>query len=134
MLEGVVGAHPAVIARSPPAIGEPVLGQRRLPVLPEEVVVQAGRDVVPRQHLVAGAVPGDVPVGVETLGVHRVEPAVEREVLAPLLERAARTPDPLDDPSDAPVAAARDALGERRRGVVPLHLRLRALASRRAAA
>ena len=74
-----------------------------------------------------GAVPGHVPVGVEALGVHRVDPAVEREVLAPLLERAARAPHALDDPADPAVAAARDALGERRRRVVPLHLRARAL-------
>ena len=51
-------------------------------------------------------------------------PAVEREVLAPLLERAARPPDRLDDPADPAVAAAHDALGERRLRVVPLHLRL----------
>ena len=123
VLEGVVGAHPAVVARSPPAIGEPVLGEGRLPVVPEEIGVQAGRDVRPGQHLVAGAVPGHEPVGVEALGVHGVEPAVEGEALAPLLERAARAPDPLDDPADPPVATRRDALGEGGLRVVPLHLR-----------
>ena len=77
VLDRVVGAHPAVVARGPPAIGEPVLGQRGLPVLPEEVLVQPRRDVVPRQDLVLGAVAGDVPVRVETLGRHRVHPAVD---------------------------------------------------------
>ena len=81
------------------------------------------------QDLVLGAVPGDVPVGVEALGGHGVEPAVELEALAPLLERATGAPHPLDDPPDATVAAARDALGERRRGVVPPQLRARALRS-----
>ena len=104
VLERVVGAHPAVVAGGPPAVGEPVRGQRRLPVVPEEVAVQAGGDVVPREDLVVGAVPGDVPVGVEALGRHRVEPAVELEALAPLLERAAGAPDALDDAPDPAVA------------------------------
>ena len=90
VLERVVGAHPAVVAGGPPAVGEAVRGQGRLPVVPEEVAVQTGGDVVPREDLVLGAVPGDVPVGVEALGRHGVEPAVEHEALAPLLERAAR--------------------------------------------
>ena len=125
MLERVVGAHPTVVAGGPATVGEPVRGQGRLPVVPEEVAVQTGGDVVPREDLVVGAVPGDVPVGVEALGGHRVEPAVEHEALAPLLERAARAPDPLDDPADATVATRRDALGVRRRGIVPAHLRAR---------
>ena len=84
--------------------------------------MQSGRDVVPREHLVGGAVAGDVPVGIEALGRHGVEPAVELEVLAPLLERAARPPDPLDHRADPAVAPAHDALGERRLGVVPAQL------------
>ena len=80
VLEGVVGAHPAVVAGSPPAIGEAVLGQGRLPVVPEEVVVQTGGDVVPGQHLVAGAVAGHVPVGIEALGAawRRVQRSSEK--------------------------------------------------------
>ena len=122
VFEGVVGTHPAVVAGSPPTIGEPMRGQGRLPVLPQEVLVETGRDVVPRQDLVLGAVAGHVPVGVETLGVHRIDPAVELEPLAPLLERPARSPDAFDDPADPAVTAARDPLGERCRRVVPLHL------------
>ena len=34
VLERVARAHPAVVARRPPTIGEPVLGERRLPVVP----------------------------------------------------------------------------------------------------
>src|SRR6266540_2810238 len=89
VLERVIGAHPAVVARRPPAIGETVLVQRGLPVLPEEIAVQSGRDVVPRQDLVRRAMARDIPVGIEPLGRHRVEPPIQIEALAPLLERAA---------------------------------------------
>src|SRR5262245_51594925 len=92
VLQRVPRAHPAVVARRPPTIGEPVLGQRGLPVAPEEVAVQAGGDVIPREHFVLGAVARHVPVGVEALDGHGLQPTVEPEVLAPLLERAARTP------------------------------------------
>ena len=46
------------------------------------------------------AVPVHVPVDREALGRHRRLPALEAEVLAPFLERAALAPDPLDDPAD----------------------------------
>src|SRR5256886_14429807 len=81
-----------------------------------------GRDVVPGQYLIGGAVPCHVPVGVEALGCHRVEPAAEVEALAPLLERPAVPPDAFDDTTDAPVAPARNPLDERRRRVVPAEL------------
>src|SRR5262245_61627442 len=122
VLERVVGADAAVVTRRPATVRKAVLVQRGLPVLPEEVPVQPGRDVIPRQHLVGGAMPGHVPVGVEALGGHGVEPPAEVEPLAPLLERAALPPDTLDDASDAPVAAAGDPLRERRRRVVPPQL------------
>ena len=116
VLEGVVGAHPAVVAGRPPAIGEPVLGEGGLPVVPQEVVVQPGGDVVPRQHLVAGAVPGHVPVGIEALGVPsrrssgRASKCSLHSWKVPPARHTA-----LDDPADPAVAAAGDALGERRR-------------------
>src|SRR5204862_1484609 len=81
----------------------------------------------PGKHLITGAVAGDVPVGIEAFGLHRVEPDVEREPLAPLLEGTAGAPDPLDDAPDATVAPRRDALGKRRRRIVPLQLRPSAL-------
>src|SRR5918995_467008 len=56
VLERVVGAHAAVVTRRPAAVGKAVLVQRGLPVLPEEVSVQPGRDVVPGEDLVGGAV------------------------------------------------------------------------------
>src|SRR5262249_22815002 len=68
------------------------------------------------------------PIGVEPFGRHGVEPPVEVEVLAPLLERATGAPDALDRATDATVTARRDAFGERRARVVPLHLRARSLA------
>src|SRR5437763_12530983 len=45
MLERVVGAHTTVVTRCPPAVGQSVFGERRLPVEPEEVPVQSRRDV-----------------------------------------------------------------------------------------
>src|SRR5947209_10395757 len=122
VLERVIGAHAAVVTRCPPAVRKAVLVQRGLPVLPEEIAMQPGRDVIPGQDLIGGAVPCHVPVGVEALGCHRVEPAAEVEALAPLLERPAVPPDAFDDATDAPVAPARDPLDERRRRVVPAEL------------
>ena len=90
VLERVVGAYPAVVARRPPAIGEPVLGQRRLPVVPEEVVVQTRRAMW-SQGRISSAWRCRVTYqsGSRPSAAHRVDPAVEREVLAPLLERPA---------------------------------------------
>src|SRR5271169_1740440 len=51
VLEGVVGAYPAVVAGCPAAVGEPVRRQGLLPVVPEEVLVEAGRHVAPREAL-----------------------------------------------------------------------------------
>src|SRR5439155_8144113 len=62
VLERVVGAHAAVVTRCPPAVRKAVLVQGGLPVLPEEVAMQPGRDVVPGQDLIGGAVPCHVPV------------------------------------------------------------------------
>src|SRR5919204_3125772 len=87
--------------------------------------MQTGGDVVPRQDLVLGSVPRDVPVGVEPFGGHGVEPSTKVESLAPFLERTAVTPDALDHPPDAPVAAAGDAFDERRRRGVPAQLHTR---------
>ena len=73
------------------------LGEGVPPVLPEEVLVQAGREVVPRQHLVLGAVAVHVPVDREPAAAMASVPEVEPEALAPLLEGAAGPPDVLDD-------------------------------------
>src|SRR6266542_1748698 len=122
VLERVVGAHTAVVTGRPAAVGKTVLVQRGLPVLPEEIAMQPGRDVVPGKDLVGGAMPRHIPVGIETLGRHRVEPAAELETLAPLLERPALTPDAFDDATDTSVAPAGDPFDERRRRVVPAEL------------
>ena len=93
VLDAVAGAGAAVVARGPAAVGQADLGEGVLPVHPEEVLVQAGGEVVPGQDLVLGAVPVDVPVGVEAALGHGVEPQALVEVLAPLLEHAAAAPD-----------------------------------------
>ena len=94
VLDAEAGAGAAVVARGPPAVGQPVLGQGVLPVLPQEVPVQAGRDVVPGQHLVLGPVPVDRVLQGQPVGGQGVGPQVEVEVLRPLLEGAARRATP----------------------------------------
>jgi hypothetical protein len=56
VLDAVAGARAAVVAGRPAAIFEADLVEGVAPVLPEEVLVQARREVVPREHLVFGAV------------------------------------------------------------------------------
>src|SRR5262249_60309598 len=107
------GPHGTVVAGRPATVLPPGLGGGCLPVLPQEVGVEPGRDVGPGQHLVLGAVAVHVPVDREPLGGHGVLPQVERELLAPLLERAARPPYALDHCADPPVAAAGDPFGQR---------------------
>ena len=65
VLDAVAGAGAAVVAGGPAAVRQADLGEGVAPVLPEEVLVQAGREVVPRQDLVLGAVAVDVPLEVE---------------------------------------------------------------------
>ena len=119
VLDAVAGAGPAVVAGGPPAVGQAVLGQGVLPVLPQEVAVEAGREVVPGQHLVLGAVAVDGVLEGHPVGGEGVGPQVEVEVLGPLLEGAAVAPHLLDDRAHAPVAPADDALGGRGLRVVP---------------
>src|SRR5215207_11251002 len=98
-----------VVAGGPPAIGDLLLLQRLLPVVPEELLVQAGVQVVPGQDLVLGALAGGEPVEVDAEGpqllLRRRRPAVVGEVLAPAVELASVAPDPLDDPAHPAVAA-----------------------------
>ena len=122
MLDAVAGAHTAVVAGRPPAVRDTGPPQRVLPVLPEEVAVEPGRDVVPGQHLVVGAVPVHVPVDREAVAGHGGLPEGEVEVLRPFLEDAARPPDVLEDRAEPAVASAGDAFDERGRGVVPTQL------------
>ena len=58
----VAGAGAAVVAGGPAAVLEADLVEGVAPVLPEEVLVETGREVVPGQDLVLGAVAVDVPV------------------------------------------------------------------------
>ena len=91
------------------------------PVLPEEVAVQTrprcGPRAAPRPRwrwrvtYQSGSRPSAA-----IASSHRVEV----EALAPLLERPARRARPARSRADAAVATARDPLGERRLGVVPL--------------
>ena len=54
MLDAVAGARPTVIARRPPAVLDHLRPEGVLPVLPQEVGMQSGRDMAPRQDLLAG--------------------------------------------------------------------------------
>ncbi len=119
VLDPEPGAGPAVVARGPPAVLEAVLGQGLLEVLPQEVPVQPGRDVVPGQHLVLVAVAVHVVVEDQARPLERLLPQTEVEVLGPLLEGPPGPPHLLHDRPHAPVAPADDALGRRGLGVVP---------------
>src|SRR4029079_7878842 len=77
------GTHAAVVARRPAAVLDTGLGERVLPVAPQEVLVEPGRQVIPGEDLVLGAVAMDVPVERQALGLHRPLPATEVEALAP---------------------------------------------------
>ena len=122
VLDAEAGAGAAVVAGRPAAVLEADLGQGVAPVLPQEVLVEAGRDVVPREHLVLGAVAVDDLLEAEPVALEGLEPEVEVEVLGPLLEAAAPPPDLLDHRAEPPVATGGDALGRGRLRVVPLEL------------
>src|SRR6266508_1692952 len=49
VLARVIGEHAAVVTGCPAAVGKALLVKRGLPVLPEEIAMQPGRDVVPGQ-------------------------------------------------------------------------------------
>src|SRR5580704_15525946 len=109
----VFGAHrradPAVVARRPAAVLDVAAEQRLLPVLPQPLLVQAGVEVVPRQHLGLLALPGGVPVerGRATVEYLRagLRPAVEREVLTPAVEALAVLPNLADHRADPAITA-----------------------------
>ena len=98
VLDAVAGAGAAVVAGRPAAVLEADLGQGVAPVLPEEVLVQAGREVVPRaapRPRCGGGRRTSRPS--RPWRLEGVEPEVEVEVLGPLLEGAAVAPHVLDD-------------------------------------
>src|SRR5215217_5436053 len=121
-----LGAHgradAAVVAGGPPAVGDLLLRERLLPVVPEPLLVQAGVQVVPREDLVLGALAGGEPVEVDAEGCQLVggrrRPALVGEVLAPAVEPAALAPDPLDDPADPAVAAGQQSFDHARLAVM----------------
>src|SRR4029079_1763798 len=86
--------------------------ERILPVGPQPVLVEAGVEVVPGEHLVVVALPGGVPVEVDIDHGPRaaLQPPVVGEVLAPAVEPAAVAPDLLDDGADPAVAARQQSL------------------------
>ena len=122
MLDPVAGARPAVVARCPAAVLEPDLVEGVAPVLPQEVLVETDRQVVPGQHLVLGAMAMGVPVDGQAGPLGGVDPEVAVEVFAPLLEGAAAPPDVLDHGAQSSVAPAEQAFDQRGLGVVPLVL------------
>src|SRR5262245_59356248 len=77
--------YATVEAGRPPAVVLLVLAQRVLPVLPEPLLVQAGVEVIPRQHLVLVPLAGGEPVQVDAVCRQYVGglvgPPPEREVL-----------------------------------------------------
>src|SRR2546428_118146 len=71
------------------------------PVLPQEVLMEAGRDVGPGQQLLALAVAVDEPVRRQAVALHGLFPQRQVEMLRPLLEGPTMAPDVLDDRADA---------------------------------
>lgn len=104
VLDAVAGAGAAVVARDPAAVLEADLVEGIPPVLPEEVLVQPGGEVVPGQCLVLMAMAVYVVLEGHAVACHGVGPELQVEVLAPLLEDPAVSPDVLDDGPQAPVA------------------------------
>ena len=119
MLDPEAGAGAAVVARRPAAVLQTVFGQGLLPVLPQEVPVQPGRDVVPGQDLVLGAVPVDGVVEGQAGPLQGVGPQAQVEMLGPLLEGPALAPDRLDDRPHPAVAPAHESFDRGGLGVVP---------------
>src|SRR5207248_3339229 len=115
-------AHAAVITRCPPAVVDLDLADRVLPVLPQPVLVEAGVEVVPRQHFGLLALTGRVPVERQRCAGEdlraRALPPLEREVLAPAVEPATVRPDATDHGTDPAVAAREQSFDDRRPPVV----------------
>ena len=64
VFDAVAGADATVVARRPPAIFDTALRKGCLPVVPQEIVMQPGAEMGPRQHLVGAAVAWTFPRGI----------------------------------------------------------------------
>src|SRR5207245_923800 len=97
VLDAVPGAGTTVVTGRPAAVLDAGPRQGVFPVLPQEVAMQPGGDVLPRQELVRVAVPVHVVVDRQPMGRHRFLPQRQAEVLRPLLKGPASAPYVLDD-------------------------------------
>ena len=117
-----VGAHlradAAVEARRPAAVLDLDLVERVLPVLPEPVLVQAGVEVVPGQHLVVASrsrvVYQSTSTGWSASAVVGARPSSARSEKCSLQpsKRPPSSPDRADDRADPAVAAGEQALDD----------------------
>src|ERR1035437_5181279 len=109
-------ADPTVEARVPAAVLDLDVVEGVLPVLPQPVLVQAGVEVVPGQHLVlltlASGEPGDVDRLVRQGDLGTPHPAFIAEVLAPAVEPGTVTPGRLDDLADTAVTAGQQSFDD----------------------
>ena len=122
MFDAISGADSAVVAGGPTTIFDPALSQGCLPIVPEEVAVQARREMCPRQHLVAVAMTVRVPLERQALRREGIGPETKVKVLTPLLERATGMPDTLDHTTNTPVTTTGNPFGGARCGVVPFQI------------
>ncbi len=109
MLDPITSARATVVAGRPPAILKAQLVKRIAPVVPKEVLVKPGIEMIPREDFVFFS----MPVGEElnrqpTIG-HRSVPFFDVEVLAPFLERAAFAPYLFNNRSKTAIASGQHA-------------------------
>src|SRR5438105_752322 len=118
-------ADPAVETRCPAAVVLLVAGQRVLPVVPEPLLVQAGVEVIPRQHFVGIALTGGEEGDVDSLTCERtlrgIDPTFVAEMLAPAVEAPAVTPNLLDHRADPSITAREQSFDQGRLAVVIAH-------------
>src|SRR5207248_10239977 len=83
VLDAELRTGAAVVAGCPPTVLHAGGSQGVLPVVPQEVLVEPGADVGPREQLVTAALAVHVPVDGESVPGHGVLPHGQVELLAP---------------------------------------------------
>src|SRR5262249_30108767 len=115
----VAGA--AVGAALDRAVGGEHAGDGSREILTQELLADAGVEVIPREHLIERTAT-EVEPRVEAVLGHRRSPEIRLAVLGPAVEAGAAAVSRLDHVGDPPVAAREYPLEEREPGIVPPEL------------